>query len=141
MHTGLDDIRLTMPAEEDKGNEGTGVQMALAPGSSNPAQTSCVELASTCPTSSWNREKSHSCGKTSYLVPVKVWSTYFLLLWNFPFTSQTHLLIIPLHPHPAPHLQLFQYISSPDSPSHCQFVLGSIPDFPACFVRLISWFC
>lgn len=42
-------------------------------------------------------------------------------------------LIVPLHPHPAPHLQQFQYISSPDSAAHCQFVSGSI--------RLSSMFC
>lgn len=124
-----------MSAGEDKGSQGTRVQMPLAPGSESPAQTSWVELVSTCPKQSkvpqlW---KKHS-----------TWSLWGSALPTsrcceiFPFTSQTHLLLSLLHPHPAPHLQLFQYLSSPDSPSHRQCVLGSIQDFPACIVGLIS---
>lgn len=75
---------------------------------------------------SWGRWRQRRCwgpDSSRLLKPCRIFH------WPPIHTSP----IIPLHPHPAPHLQQFQYISSSDSAAHCQFVSGSI--------RLSSMFC
>lgn len=75
---------------------------------------------------SWGRWRQRRCwapDSSRLLKPCRIFH------WAPIHTSP----IIPLHPHPAPHLQQFQYISSSDCAAHCQFVSGSI--------KLSSMFC
>lgn len=95
--TDLVELWLTMSREEEKGIEGTGVQMALSPGFSNPVQTSCVELSNLVLKQSkvpqlWKNILPGPCESLLYLP----------LPWNFLFTSRhtfsssryTHILLL-----------------------------------------------